>query len=421
MPLIFPSFISPGKDSLASDSHAVLPADVYLRPARFPAVQMHSLQLKMIIAMSVLGALALVAVIVRTLTGHGSAAQVELVAVDIGPVRPVLRSDPPAIIEACVVPGATIPAGGRVRRVLARPGQEVRRGTLLMELEEEVALTDGLEKARREAAAASVAARDLCRHSPLQETRRDRLAETRRESIALMSKADSADLQGDWNACARARREISSAVGRVSALRGDLERFRVRAASDGVLTAVSVVPGDLLQAGANAAIELARSGCLAVRMRVPAAAANALAVQPRASACVQLASGSDRPHCDAVVRLVATGRGQGAMNTEIVVEFTPDAADPAPRPGAAATVEIPLPPRERATRVPVTAVMEGARVLVFDAGSRTLSERTIRTGVADAAHVEVLSGLEPGERVARAPGMLAVGAGERVEPIGSAR
>jgi RND family efflux transporter MFP subunit len=382
---------------------------------------MHSLQLKLIIAMSVLGALALVAVIVRTLMGHGSAPQVELVAVDIGPVRPVLRSEPPTIIEACVVPGATVPAGGRVRRVLARPGQEVRRGTWLVALEEEVALFDRLEKARREAAAASVAARDLCRHSPLQETRRDRLAETRRESIALMSEAGRADLQENWNACALARREVSAAAGRVSALRGDLERLRVRAASDGVLTAVNVLPGDILQAGVNAAFELARSGCLAVRMRVPAAAANALAVQRRASACVRFASGPDRPHCDAVVRPVTTGHGQGATSTEIVVEFRPDAVDPVPRPGAAATVEIPLPPLERATRVPVTAVMAGARVLVFDAGSRTLCERTIRTGVADAAHVEVLSGLEPGERVARAPGMPAVGEGERVKPLGSAR
>ncbi|MEZ5445510.1 MAG: efflux RND transporter periplasmic adaptor subunit [Gammaproteobacteria bacterium] len=370
--------------------------------------------------MSVLGALALIAVIVRMLAGHGSAAQVELVAVDIGPVRPVLRSDPAATVEACVVPAATIPAGGRVQRVLARPGQQVRRGTLLAELEEEEALIDGLGRARREARAASVAAREDCRRSPLREKRRDRLAETRRESIALASETGRAGLQGDWNACAQARREVSSAIGRLSGLRSDLERFKVRAAFDGTLTAVNVVPGDLLQAGANAPIELARNGCLAVRMRVPApAAGNAGALERHASACVRLAAGSDRLRCDAVVRSVDTGHGQGGKSAEIVVEFSPDAGDPATRPGAAATVEIPLAARERATRVPVTAVTVGGGVLVFDAGRRTLRERTIRTGVADDLHVEVLSGLEPGERVARSPGTLAVGKGEQVVPAGS--
>lgn len=382
---------------------------------------MRSLQLKTMIAMSVLGALALIAVIVRMLAGYGPAARVELVAVDIGPVRPVLRSDPTATFEACVVPGATVAAGGRVRRVLARPGQQVRRGTLLAELQEAGGLVDGLGTARRQAAAASTMARDLCRRSPLRETRRDRLAETRRESIASASGAGRAGLQGDWNACAQARREVSSAIARVSVLRAELERFRVRAAFDGVLTAVSVVPGDLLQAGADAPITLARDGCVAVRMRVPVGAGDAHALAPPASVCVRFASHPERTRCDAAVRSVDTGHGQGGKSAEVVVEFSPDAGDPATRPGAPAAVEIPLAARERATRVPITAVTEGARVLVFDTGSGTLRERTIRTGVVDDLHAEVLSGLEPGERVARSPGSLAVAEGQQVVPLGRAR
>jgi len=374
---------------------------------------MRSLQLKTIIAMSVLGALALIAVIVRMLAGYGPAARVELVAVDIGPVRPVLRSDPTATFEACVVPGATVAAGGRVRRVLARPGQQVRRGTLLAELQEAGGLVDGLGTARRQAAAASAMARDLCRRSPLRETRW--------ESIASASGAGREGLQGDWNACAQARREVSSAIARVSVLRAELERFRVRAAFDGVLTAVSVVPGDLLQAGADAPITLARDGCVAVRMRVPVGAGDAHALAPPASVCVRFASHPERTRCDAAVRSVDTGHGQRGKSAEVVVEFSPDAGDPATRPGAPAAVEIPLAARERATRVPITAVTEGARVLVFDTGSGTLRERTIRTGVVDDLHAEVLSGLEPGERVARSPGSLAVAEGQQVVPLGRAR
>lgn len=369
--------------------------------------------------MSVLGALALLAIIARMFAGH-EPVPVELVAVDIGPVRPILRSDA-ATIEACVVPAAKMQAGGRVGRVLARPGQAVRRGTLLAELEEEAGVLEALGTARREAATAGASVHELCRRSPLQYGRRDLLGEMRRESVARTAGGGETVRQAPLQACAQARRDVSTAIGKVGALRADLERFRVRAAFDGVLTAVRVGPGDVLQAGADAGIELARDGCRAARVRVPVADGNVRVVERVGPACVRFASGSDHPRCDAVVRSVATGGDPGGKGAEIVVEFGPEGPGTGARIGATATVEIPLPSRERATRVPITAVLQGGRVLTFDAASRTLSERRIRTGLADGVHVEVLSGLSPGERVARSPGTLAIEEGEPVEPVGTPR
>lgn len=383
------------------------------------ASHMHSLQLRIIMAMSILGALALMAVIVRMFAGHGTV-PVELVAADIGPVRPILRSEA-ATVEACVVPAAKMQADARVRRVLARPGQAVRRGTLLAEVEEEAGVLEALGTARRAAANASASAHELCRRSPLQDGRRDLLGEIRRESVARISEGGETVQQVQLQACARARRDVSAAIGKVGALRADLERYRVRAAFDGVLTAVRVAPGDAVQAGADAGIELAKDGCRAARVRLPAAARNLRVVGRPASACVRFASGSGHPRCDAVVRSVTTGGDPGGKGAEMVVEFGPDGPDNGARIGATATVEIPLPARERATRVPITAVLPGGRVLVFDAASRTLSERRIRVGQADDVHVEVLSGLDPGERIARTPGALAIEEGEPVEPIGVPR
>lgn len=369
------------------------------------------------IAMAVLAAFALLATVLRTFVGHQSAAPVELVAVDIGPVRPFLRSDRATTIEACVVPGARIQAGGQVGRVLARPGRAVRRGTLLAEIEEPAGVRAALERARGEAAAASLAAHDLCRRSPLQDRRRDLLGDMRRDSVARTPGEDETRHRGDLNPCAQARRDVFAAIGKVGILRADLERFRVRAALAGTLTAVKIAPGDVVQAGADAAIGLAKDDCLAARVRVPAAIGSTHAIERLAPACVRLASAPGRLRCDAVVRSVTAGEDQGGRGAEIVVEFRPDERGSAAQRGAAVTVEIPLAARERATRLPGTAVMDGSRVLVFDRGSRTLIERKISVGAADDMHVEILSGLSPGERVARAPATLAIEQGREVEPI----
>jgi HlyD family secretion protein len=203
-------------------------------------------------------------------------------------------------------------------------------------------------------------------------------------------------------------------------LRAELERFTVRAPFDGALTEMALVPGDVIASGQTARITIARADCRALRAQVQAHARNIRAVEPGAPACIQPAPGSGRQRCDATVRAVAAGDGNGAAG-EILVEFEPDARDRLAAIGNAARIEIPLAPRERVTRIPVTALLEGNRVLVFDAGSRRLRGRLIDTGIADDRYVEVLAGLHVGDRIARTPRALTIDEGARVEPAAGPR
>jgi HlyD family secretion protein len=376
---------------------------------------MQSLQLRTIIALSLLGALGLAVLIAQTLTRRAAPTQVELVAVEVGTLQPLLRSDRPVTIAACLVEGVQVGEGGRIRRLLARPGQEVRRGALLADLD------DGgtgamLAKAQQEAATMGAAAHEVCRKPPHGGSRRDRLGELRRDSVAQNAETRIArhpDLDG--SACARARRAAAAAFSIASRLRAEAERYTLRAPVDGVLLAMRLAPGDVIAADQTAPITIARSDCRAVRTQALVPARNIRAVGPGATACIQPERESGQRRCDAIVRSVAPGDGDGPV-PEVLVEFKPDARDRDAAIGEAAMIEIPLASRQRVTRIPVTAVLEGDRVLMFDASSRRLRWHRVETGVADDNYVEVLAGLKVGDRIARTPRALTIDEDTEVAP-----
>lgn len=81
-------------------------------------------------------------------------------------------------------------------------------------------------------------------------------------------------------------------------------------------------------------------------------------------------------------------------------------------PGTSADVEIILDRRDGVLRVPSSAVAGGTSVLVIEKGR--LAERTIETGLKSWAHVEVLKGLSEGEQVVVSRDKPEIKAGARV-------
>jgi HlyD family secretion protein len=84
--------------------------------------------------------------------------------------------------------------------------------------------------------------------------------------------------------------------------------------------------------------------------------------------------------------------------------------------GYSADLEIILDTREKVLRIPTEAVLEGKRVLVYDAGDKHLHSRDIVTGLSNWKLTEVRAGLVEGERVVVSVDREGVEAGVLAEP-----
>lgn len=186
---------------------------------------------------------------------------------------------------------------------------------------------------------------------------------------------------------------------------------------DGVVTFRYADTGALIQAGTSNSsstpvVKVAQVNVLRLRIPVPESIAAGVRVGDSAQVHVQ-ASGETFP--GTVSRFTdSLDRSTRTMQVEIDVPNKNYHLSP----GMFADVTLKTQNRPNALTVPVTAVHRssttGAKVLVVDA-SNHVQERTVQIGVEDASRVEILGGVNEGERVI-AGNLTAYHAGEAVQP-----
>jgi HlyD family secretion protein len=104
-----------------------------------------------------------------------------------------------------------------------------------------------------------------------------------------------------------------------------------------------------------------------------------------------------------------------AQNRTVEIEVEFDDAEFATTllPGTSADVEVVLETHEDVLRIPTSALLEGARVLVPEDGR--LKERAVEIGLRNWDYAEIKSGLGEGERVVTSLDRIDVTAGARIE------
>ena len=199
----------------------------------------------------------------------------------------------------------------------------------------------------------------------------------------------------------------------VSALQ---EYSRIVAPFDGVVTWRYADTGALIQAGTSNAssmpvVKLAQIGTLRLRVPVPESLADSVRTGASAEIRVQATGES---FTGKVSRLTdAFDRATRTMQVEIDVPNPKDRLAP----GMYADVKLQTAAHENALTVPVQAVEQNgdkASVLVVDAHNR-IEKRAITTGMEDPNFVQVLGGLQEGERVV-VGNLTSYQAGEVVDP-----
>jgi HlyD family secretion protein len=88
-----------------------------------------------------------------------------------------------------------------------------------------------------------------------------------------------------------------------------------------------------------------------------------------------------------------------ARTVDVEARFDPVPTDLALLTGYSADVEVLIEQRPQALRIPTESLLEGRRVLRYDAAAGVLREVRLRTGLGNWRWTEVLDGLAEGERI----------------------
>jgi RND family efflux transporter MFP subunit len=276
-------------------------------------------------------------------------------------------------------------AAGRVTAVLVRSGESVRRGQVLLRID-----SPGARAAAEagDAQAAAAAAQQASARADF--ARAQRLHEQKYLSDAALERAQ-AQLK-----TIEAQSTASAAQARAARETAGWEELR--APYDGRVTSVSVAVGDLAAPG-RPLIGVYAPGPMRVQAEIPEAAAGELAADQPAR--IEFAPGA----CPGAPTLVKSWTLVPAIDArsramEVRVELPDLQACP---PGSLVRLGLPLRSARHLLAIPQSAVVHRGELDAVYAvdGEGRVGLRQVRLGEAVGDTVEVLAGLESGERILR--------------------
>jgi RND family efflux transporter MFP subunit len=196
----------------------------------------------------------------------------------------------------------------------------------------------------------------------------------------------------------QARHELGVARAELAAMGATLDgdyRYRVRAPLSGIVAERRFVPGGRVEAG-DPLFTVIDPRRLWLRVRMQAADAGRLS--PDATATFRV-EGDDVARRTS--RLVSVGSVLDPDTRTVPVVFEVENALGTLKVGHFARASVPLGEPVRGVAIPGAAVLDDAGIPVayVQAGGETFERRILRLGADDGAHVQVLQGLAPGERV----------------------
>lgn len=285
---------------------------------------------------------------------------------------------------------------GILEKIHVKEGEGVERGDRLFTLEGG-AIQKRLDRQRRALDAA--------------EARLEKVRSTHARLEALWKNRVIAEERWDE---VQSELEVSRAnVGRlrsaVEVVLEELENTFIRSPASGVLSEVLVDEGDFVRQGQRLVTLYMRSGMEAA-FRVSGLHAGRVRVGQEAR--VQVGAYPDTTFSGRV-SFVSPDMDPGTR--DFLVKATVDQEEDLLKPGMFAGVSVVLDRREGSPSVPEETLVptrEGYSVFVLEEGHAR--KRSVKIGIREPGRVEILEGLEPGERVVR-KGHLTLGDGDRVE------
>jgi len=346
--------------------------------------------------------------------------EVEAYSVDTGEVRATVSNTRVGTVKACRRAYLAPATGGQVAALHVRESDSVQRGQLLLEvwnqdLKAQVALHKVDIKSKRASAEqtcqlAGGAKREATRLSRLQQHKQIVSVEQVDKSVTG-SKSQQA-------ACRAANLAVEVAEAQLAVAEAAVRRTLVLAPFDGRVAEVNAELGEFVTPSPPGIptlppIDLLDLSCLTVS--APIDEVDAAAIKTGMKACVSLDAFADKRCSGEVTRIAPYVLEKEKQARTVEVEVT--LKDPKDLtellPGYSADIEVLIAQKDSALRLPAEAVLENNRVFLIEADN-TLREQRFQPGLSNWSYIEIVSGLNAGERVVLSIGKDGVAAGAKV-------
>jgi RND family efflux transporter MFP subunit len=281
-------------------------------------------------------------------------------------------------------PGAALmvaaPEAARIAEIPHADGDLVHRGDLLVRFDIPSSAAEIL-KQRAEIARAEAGVANA------------RAADARMQDLFARGVAARREVEDAARAVADAEAALASAQASAQAAEAVAARSEVRAAFDGIVSQRTHNPGDLVDAGSGAILQVVDPSRIEIVAQVPVA--DAPRVRVGAPAHVSRTDGDTAPALTVVSRPAAVQDATATVPVRLAFKRAASYAV-----GSLLEVTIDAETHRHVTLVPAAAVVhEGDEAAVFVANGDKAERRVVDVGVEDAEHVEIVSGVKAGERV----------------------
>lgn len=351
---------------------------------------------------------------------------VALWTVERGPVEATVANTRAGSVNACRRARLAPAAGGEIARLPVRKGDRVKAGQVLLQLWNKDLLAQE-RLARSQLAGARPRAAQSCVQAEAAEREAARARRLRAAGFISAERLDqvASEARARRAGCEAARADIRQAEAAIAAARAGLERTVLRAPFAGVVAEVNGEQGEYSTPSPPGiptlpAIDLIDDSCLYVTAPIDEVDAAAIRVGMPARVTLDAFPGRRFPGRVRRIAPYVLELEKQARTVDVEIAFDRPAESRGLLVGYSADAEIVLKTVKDAVRVPTQALLEGDRVLLYRPADGTLAARPVQTGVANWEYTQVVSGLEPGDRIALSPERAGIKAGVRVVPEAAA-
>lgn len=330
---------------------------------------------------------------------------VRLVTVERGPVETLVANTRAGTLKACRRTQLSFNLGAQVSERLVEEGQRVAAGQVLMRLRQDElqarvreveARLEGLGNQRQQ----------RCLQADLEHRDHQRLARLQERQLVAADRVDQSATRARLSAlaCSAAAMAIRETEANLALQRSLLDQATLRAPFAGIIAEINGEVGEFVTPSPPGiptppAVDLIDDSCLYVE--APIDEVDAARVKPGMPVRISLDAFRGEHFAGEVSRIAPFVRDleRQARTVDVEARFDPVPSELALLTGYSADVEVLIEQRPQALRIPTESLLEGRRVLRYDATAGVLREVRLRTGLANWRWTEVLDGLAEGERI----------------------
>ena len=321
-----------------------------------------------------------------------------------GDVQATVANTRAGTVEACQRARLAPAMAGQIAALPVREGDEVEAGQILLELWNED-LAAEVELARRSLTASRATAREICVAAQVAAREATRLTELHRQKLASEERADRArgDAEARAAGCEAAQDGIKVSAARLDVASAALERTILRAPFAGTVAEINGELGEIVTPSpvgvpTPPAVDLVDNSCLFIKAPIDEVDAPAIRTGMRTRVSLDAFPEQTFPGFVRRIAPYVLDIEKQARTVDIEAEIENAEATPL-LPGYSADVEVILATEVDTVRVPAQAILAGDKILKYREADSLVEELAVEIGLRNWEYVQIIAGLEVGDRV----------------------